>query len=527
MPAEASALATLMALMPQPAGVVATDPPIETTITSVPVDSLLELPVATKPSVNPNAPTGATSITDPALLASTSPLQFALPSLNLPAQTLPETTSDSSVTPTTIGSTADPLVSQVEREFLPVPLPFEPHYLIVADQPSEPSAEPSGQGSSLVTKAGDSRPSLDVAPQSQIPQGTVVSKQSGVTLPVTPTEIDLNQSVTPNVTGATVPTKTDGTTPQIQLQNAAIARKADQTLNTKILNPVTIGNGSTEMRTLTSKASELGIQSLSVRLGSENSKSAEPLRVLSSLDDSALVRTIAKDSPPVMQPARPSKRDNDNDRPAIISQPARKKSDSHLQIESNRSAEPVAKSATQTQDTSVQSASVTREVVTDRTESAPAPRFIVDDPKPIRVPGQITVRMEPSNLGPLTIDLQSGTDGIIARLRFGSEAVRSTVERDITQLHRALSDAGIRVERLDIVGVSPANERSGMSSQTPQDHQAPQRDTQSQGRNNQPGDRPTYNQRERSHRQTPAWTGAPQSPWVAMNKMASSLNLVA
>ncbi|MBI5867652.1 MAG: flagellar hook-length control protein FliK [candidate division Zixibacteria bacterium] len=526
MPTDATAIATLMALMPlmpQPSGVVATDPQTETTLTAVPVNSLLELPAANTLPVNPNTPTGAVSIIDPALLAATGPVQFTLPSLNLPTQTLPQIP----VAATAIGSTSDPLVSQMEREFLPVPLPFQPHYLIVTDQQSEPSAEPSGQGSALVTKAGDSQPSLDIAPQTQIPQGNVAAKQAGGTPFITPAQIELNQSVTPGVASATVPTKADVATPQIPSQKAAIAHNADQTLSTKILNPANFGNGSTEMRTLTGKASELGIQSLSVRLGNENSKSAERLRALSSLDDSALVRTMAKGSTPIMQPAQPWLRDRDGDSTAITEQPARKKSDPHPQVESGRPFEPVTKSNTQAQDTSVRPASVTREVVIERTESASAPRFIVDEPKPIRVPGQITVRMEPSNLGPLTIDLQSGTDGIIARLRFGSEAVRSTVERDITQLHRALSDAGIRVERLDIVGVSPANERSGVSSHTPPDHQAPQRDTQSQGRHNQPGDRPTYNQRERSHRQAPAWPSAPQSPWVAMNKMASSLNLVA
>lgn len=99
---------------------------------------------------------------------------------------------------------------------------------------------------------------------------------------------------------------------------------------------------------------------------------------------------------------------------------------------------------------------------TERTEATTPVRFEVEVPKPLRVPGQIRVHLDPPELGQVRIDLASRGDGIVGSLRFQSEQARNIVEREIGQLQKTLQDAGVRVERLEVMATSPGNSRTGM-----------------------------------------------------------------
>jgi flagellar hook-length control protein FliK len=91
-------------------------------------------------------------------------------------------------------------------------------------------------------------------------------------------------------------------------------------------------------------------------------------------------------------------------------------------------------------------------VVESAETGTPSPRYTIETPRPIPVPGQITVRVTPSRLGRIRIDLRSGQQGIIGRLRFDVASARTIVERDLPELQRALAESGIRLERLEIAG---------------------------------------------------------------------------
>jgi flagellar hook-length control protein FliK len=100
-----------------------------------------------------------------------------------------------------------------------------------------------------------------------------------------------------------------------------------------------------------------------------------------------------------------------------------------------------------------------------KTDSAepPAPvRFEIEIPKPLRIPGQIRVHLDPPELGQVRIDLTSSRDGIIGSLRVQSEQTRSIIEREIGQLQRTLQDAGVRVERLEVLATSSSNSRNSL-----------------------------------------------------------------
>jgi flagellar hook-length control protein FliK len=98
----------------------------------------------------------------------------------------------------------------------------------------------------------------------------------------------------------------------------------------------------------------------------------------------------------------------------------------------------------------------------ERIDSPPPVRFQVEIPKPLRVPGQIRVHLDPPELGQVRIDLSSSRAGIVGSLRVQSEQVRSIIEREIGQLQKTLQDAGVRVERLEVVATSPSDSRNSL-----------------------------------------------------------------
>lgn len=171
-------------------------------------------------------------------------------------------------------------------------------------------------------------------------------------------------------------------------------------------------------------------------------------------------------------------------------------------------------------------ASVGQELPRSSEPASPA-RFIVETPKPLRVPGQITVRLDPPEMGRLQIDLLAGPSGVIGRLRVASDTVRAFVERDVVQLQRSLTDAGVRVERLDIVGVT-AGEHRGSESPDAQVSYRWHGDS-TQERNQQGGSerRPYDNHTGRDSHHQPPWSEFKRLPWVTAPSYASSLNLVA
>ena len=85
-------------------------------------------------------------------------------------------------------------------------------------------------------------------------------------------------------------------------------------------------------------------------------------------------------------------------------------------------------------------------------------RFVIETPKPLPVPGRITVRLEPPELGAIRIDLTAGPRGIVGRMRFAFESARAAVERSFPELNKAHADAGVRVERFEIAGHTPVRE---------------------------------------------------------------------
>ncbi len=94
-------------------------------------------------------------------------------------------------------------------------------------------------------------------------------------------------------------------------------------------------------------------------------------------------------------------------------------------------------------------------------------QFIVETPKPIQVPGQVRVRIEPPGWGHIRVDLTSSGNGIIGTMRIRSEQTRDIVERNIGDLHKSLADAGVRVERLEVVGTSRGDARQPFNPNTP------------------------------------------------------------
>ncbi|MBD3297062.1 MAG: hypothetical protein GF341_00240 [candidate division Zixibacteria bacterium] len=94
-------------------------------------------------------------------------------------------------------------------------------------------------------------------------------------------------------------------------------------------------------------------------------------------------------------------------------------------------------------------------------------QFIVETPKPIQVPGQVRVRIEPPELGHIRVDLTSSGNGIIGTMRIRSEQTRDMIERNIGDLHKSLADAGVRVERLEVVGTSRGDARQPFNPNTP------------------------------------------------------------
>jgi flagellar hook-length control protein FliK len=93
-------------------------------------------------------------------------------------------------------------------------------------------------------------------------------------------------------------------------------------------------------------------------------------------------------------------------------------------------------------------------------------RYIIETPKPHRIPGQIRVRLQPPELGHVRIDLAATRSGIVGSLRFQSQQSRRVVETELGQLHKTLHDAGIRVERLEVTGTSFSDSRGSVHADT-------------------------------------------------------------
>jgi hypothetical protein len=285
---------------------------------------------------------------------------------------------------------------------------------------------------------------------------------------------------------------------------------------------------SSEARDLASKMTDLGLQSLSVRVGKPQSKLTGRLESLPTGGESAASAPATREMDALAATALQPSRDPSIERGSSPDDPDRKRGERVAATETRSTSEaPQKQSAGLDQESSGRPVIASKETVTGRTESPSTVRYMVEEQKPVRVPGQITVRLEPPELGRLTIDLVAGSSGIIGRLRFASDAVRTVVERDIAQLHRSLADAGVRVERLDVVGAAAAGERSSLSSQTSGEYQPSQRQSQEHGRQNAPKDNPWHTGSERGDHSNPLWLEQRTSPWVAMTSPAQGLNLVA
>lgn len=139
---------------------------------------------------------------------------------------------------------------------------------------------------------------------------------------------------------------------------------------------------------------------------------------------------------------------------------------------------------------------------TERADAPPPARFQVEIPKPLRVPGQIRVHLDPPELGQVRIDLSSRGDGIIGSLRFQSEQARHIVEREIGQLQKTLRDAGVRVERLEVLATPPSSSRTGLHTHMSNQHSWSQ-NTASQN---------AFNGNARGQAGMPARSTAPKEP---------------
>lgn len=344
-----------------------------------------------------------------------------------------------------------------------------------------------------------------------------------------------NESVVDHLTAPVIPSEADSplapkssvSLPSIPLMSSATSESPATALSTKNSTVTDLPGASPDARVLVSKLTELGLQNLTVRPGSPQSKSADRIEALKSSEErlGTTVAPIERESattnltPPPGSSSAEFSADQDRKRGERAATPAVR-----------NVAEPSQKeSAGSDQNSLGREVATSKATVTEQVESLSPVKYIVDDPKPIRVPGQITVNLQPPELGRLRIDLLEGTEGIIGRLRFVSDATRTVVERDIAQLHRSLADAGIRVERLDIVGVAPAEERSGVSSQNSDGHQASHRQAQGQGQGRQGAskDNPWSTGHDGDGRNSTPWMEQRTSPWVAMTVAAQGLNLVA
>ena len=339
----------------------------------------------------------------------------------------------------------------------------------------------------------------------------------------------LDPPIPPAGEGSSVIPKSSGSLPAVPLVPDSTPESAAMGLRAKGPGTAGMPEVSPEARVLASKMTELGLPNLSVRAGRSQSKSADRLESLRfGLESVVAVSATRERDALIVPPAQPSRAPS-IERVANPNDLDRKRGERVAGAEPRNLSEPAQKeSAGTTQQTSNQSALASKETGLERSQPASSVRFVVEEPKPVRVPGQITVRLEPPELGRLKIDLLTGSSGIIGRLRFASDAVRTVVERDIAQLHRSLSEAGIRVERLEIVGVSPTvGERSSLSSQTPGEQQTSQRQSQGQNRHGEPKENSWGTGQERSSQDSPPWMEHQTSPWLAMTAASQGLNLVA
>jgi flagellar hook-length control protein FliK len=431
--------------------------------------------------------------------------------VELPSKPLPNARDIAAGTPVGSQDSAGSLPGQTAVQFATIDLPPQPHGLIVTDTLT---GQTDGESRPVIAK---SAPDLD--------QTVLTSKTISVKPPTESVVEPINPPVPASGSGSSASPKSVIINTAIPVAAASAQQRSDVLLRAKVFDADDTPAVRAEAGTLSSKMADLGLRSLSIRSGNSQTFATERPEALSALDVSVTSRAASRETASIVARSVLPSHEQVNERAARSGGSDRKNGDLAAGSQTGRSGEMMPKEPVPVQNASAHSVLSSKEIAPERTELAPPARFVIEDPKPIRVPGQITLRMEPSDLGRLTIDLQTGPSGIIGRLRFASDAVRATVERDIAQLHRALTDAGIRVERLDIVGVAPGGERSSLWSQTHGDHQAPQRE--SQGRNGEPKNNLASNDHERGHRNQPQWIKQPQSPWLSMTNIAQGLNLVA
>ena len=141
--------------------------------------------------------------------------------------------------------------------------------------------------------------------------------------------------------------------------------------------------------------------------------------------------------------------------------------------------------------------------------------FTIETPKPIQVPGQVRVRIDPPELGYIRVDLTSSANGIVGTMRVRSDQTRDMVERHLGDLHKSLAEAGVRVERLEIIGASRSDAKQAFNPSTPNQNQehghASQRQGQSQytasGNNGHRRQDDAYRQPAFAQHSTPPDTG--------------------
>lgn len=166
----------------------------------------------------------------------------------------------------------------------------------------------------------------------------------------------------------------------------------------------------------------------------------------------------------------------------------------------------------------------------EQTEAPATVRYEVERPRELQIPGQIRVRVTPPELGHVRIDLTSSKDGVIGTLRFESEQAREIVGRDLSNLHRTLSDAGIRVERLDVAGVAGGESRTAFQQGAHDQQQGFSSFSRGSSQGQSQGGRYAQGQSytPRNDSAPNPWTAEPrESVWQAPSGLMLQVNLVA
>jgi flagellar hook-length control protein FliK len=165
-----------------------------------------------------------------------------------------------------------------------------------------------------------------------------------------------------------------------------------------------------------------------------------------------------------------------------------------------------------------------------RPHAAQTLRYEIERPREFQVPGQIRVRIDPPELGQVRVDITSSRDGIIGTLRFESPQAREMVGRDLANLHRTLTDAGIRVERLDIVGATSGDSRTSFHQSTSDQQHGFHSFSRGSSQGQSQGGRYTqqHGYAPQNHTPTRTWSAdAHETVWQPPAGMMMQVNLVA